>query len=63
MSENPDELDVVETCHCMVPVLPLKVKVFAVPKQVPPAPLMVPATDGAVTVTTADPLFPVPANP
>ena len=46
MSENPDEIDVVETCHCIVPVLPVKVKILLVPKQVLPAPLMVPATEG-----------------
>ena len=54
ISENPDELEVVDTCHCIVPVLPLNVKVLAVPKQVPPAPLIVPATEVAFTTTAPD---------
>ena len=54
ISEKPDELEVVDTCHCIVPVLPLNVNVLAVPKQVPPAPLIVPATDVAFTTTAPE---------
>ena len=57
ISPKPDELDVADTCHCMVPVLPLKVKVLAVPLQVLPAPLIVPATDVGFTVTIPLALF------
>ena len=53
----------VDSCHLIDPVLPLKVKVLAVPLQVLPAPVMVPATDVAFTVTTADPLLPLPGLP
>lgn len=63
ISANPEEGDVVDSCHLIDPVLPLKVKVLAVPLQVLPAPPIVPATDTAFTVITADPLLPLPGLP
>ena len=40
-----------DDCHCIVPVLPLKVStVLLVPVQTVAAPVMLPATDAGVTV-------------
>ena len=46
----------IDTCHCIVPVLPVKV-IFAgeVPEQIVWFPLTVPATEAGLTVTGTKP--------
>ena len=63
ISENPVVLEVLETCHWMVPVFPLNVNVLVDPTQTPPAPLIVPATDtGVYVIAPENPLVTLQAE-
>ena len=55
ISANPLELEVVEDCHWMVPVYPLKVNVvLLLPLTTLVEPLILPATEGAFTVVVIE---------